>query len=66
MAMTTDEKTETALLLTVEEAAQLAQVEPEWLMKYARRTKAKWYRRLGHRTTRIEPIAFSAWLTGRR
>ncbi len=53
-------------LLTVADAAQLAQVSEEWLMKYARRTGARWYRRLGHRTSRVEPEGFLAWMTGRK
>ena len=61
-----EKTTETARLLTVEEAAQQARVHPDFLRRYARTKKVTWYRKLGHRTTRIEPLGFQAWLEGRR
>ena len=53
-------------LLKPAEAARLASVSTDWLCRYARDNKVGWYRRLGHRTTRIERTGFEAWMAGRR
>ena len=53
-------------MLTIKEAAALGELSPDWLKHEARRIKAVWYRRLGHRTVRIEPQGFLAYLRGKR
>ena len=53
-------------LMTLKEAAAMAAVSVDWLAREGRTSNANWYRRLGHRTVRIEPVAFAAYLTGRR
>jgi hypothetical protein len=55
-----------AVLVTVKEAAAMAAVSPDWLVRQARANKAAWYRKLGYRTTRVDVAAFTAWLVGRR
>ena len=60
------EESKTVGLLKPQEAAAMAGVTADWLMRHARQRKAAWYRRLGHRTVRIERGGFEAWLTGRR
>jgi len=54
-------------LLTVEEAAARMRVSKDWFLRYCRKHKPAWFRKLGHRTVRVAPEAFQAWLTtGRR
>ncbi len=60
------EETTKAVLVTVREAAAMANVSTDWLVRRARASKATWYRKLGHRTTRVEIAGFLAYLTGRR
>jgi len=61
------EETKTAAgLLKPSEAAAMASVSTDWLLRFARQRKVAWLRKLGHRTVRIERAGFEAWLTGRR
>ena len=53
-------------LMTPEEAAKIAGVEPEWLIRTGRRLRCSWIRRMGHRTTRIDAASFTRWLASRR
>jgi len=53
-------------LLTLKEAAAMAAVSVDWLAREGRTSRAAWYRRLGHRTVRIEPAGFLQYLTGKR
>jgi hypothetical protein len=41
-------------LLKPQEAAARMQVSVDWLLRYCRRHKPAWFRKLGHRTARIE------------
>jgi hypothetical protein len=53
--------------LTPTQAAAIAAVEVDWLLRFARKNQQKvGFRKLGHRTVRFEPVAFQAWITGRR
>jgi len=54
-------------LLKVEQAAARMQVSVDWLLRYCRKHKPAWFRKLGHRTARIESSGFESFLaTGRR
>ncbi len=53
-------------LLKVEQAAAMMQVSVDWLLRYCRRHKPAWFRKLGHRTVRVEREGFAAFLSGRR
>ena len=53
-------------LLKPQEAAARMQVSVDWLLRYCRRHKPAWFRKLGHRTARIEREGFAAFLSGRR